>query len=332
MTATFVLALRMHRKCRGVFMRTFWSLFSETFNEYVEDKAQRLGAALAYYAAFSIAPLLVLLVGVANFIYKDDTLARIQAQISLMAGENAAEAIVATIRGINNTGGGVTATILSIATLMLGATGMFGQLQDAMNTIWEVTPKPRRLWADILRTRALSFLLVLAICFLLLGSLALTAFLANVTKYFQTMLPFTASIWPLVDFGFSFALTTMLFAAIFKILPDVHIAWRDVWLGAATTAALFAVGKIGIGLYLGRSSFTSAYGAAGSLLVLLAWVYYSAQILFFGAEFTWVYTKQYKRGLRPARGAVILTEALRIHQGIPHTGVVNEAYKDQRTA
>jgi membrane protein len=310
-------------------MRTFWSLLSETFNQWMEDKAQRLGAALAYYAAFSIAPLLVLLLTIANFIYKEDTLERVQAQVSLMAGHNAAEAILATIRGVQNTGGGVIATILSMLMLMLGATGMFGQLQDAMNTIWEVTPKPRRVWMDILRTRALSFLLVVAICILLLGSLALTAFLANVSKYFQTLLPFTASIWPLVDFTFSFALTTVLFAAIFKIMPDVNIAWRDVWLGAAATAALFAVGKIGIGLYLGRSSFTSAYGAAGSLLVLLAWVYYSAQILFFGAEFTWVYTKRYKGGLRPARGAVVLTETVRIHQGIPHTEVVNEAFQDQ---
>src|SRR5256714_5382268 len=204
----------------------------------------------------------------------------------MMAGYDAGEAIIATIRGVKNTAGGLGATIVSIITLILGATGMFGQLQDAMNTIWEVTPKPRRFWADILRTRLLSFSMVLAICFLLLVSLVLTAFLANVSKYFQELLPFTASVWPLVDFAVSFGVTTVLFAAMFKILPDVDIAWGDVWLGAAATAALFAVGKIGIGLYLGRSSFTSAYGAAGSLLVLLAWVYYSAQILFFGAEFT----------------------------------------------
>jgi membrane protein len=217
-------------------------------------------------------------------------------------------------------------------TLLVGATGMFGQLQDAMNTIWEVTPKPRRFWADILRVRLLSFLMVLAICVLLLVSLTLTAVLANVSKYFQDLLPFTGAFWPLVDIGFSFAVTTILFAAMFKILPDVYIAWKDVWLGAAATAVLFALGKIGIGLYLGRSSFTSAYGAAGSLLVLLAWVYYSAQIFFFGAEFTWVYTKRFSRRLRPARGAVFLSEDARIHQGIPHTEVVQEAYRNERIA
>jgi len=313
-------------------MGSFWRLLSETFNHWLENKAQRLGAALAYYAAFSFAPLLVLLVGVANFVYQEDTLARVQSQIALMSGDNAAEAIVATIRGVQSTGSGLVATLLSIATLLLGATGMFGQLQDAMNTIWEVTPKPRQFLVDILRTRALSFLLVIAICFLLVVSLALTAILANVSKYFQTVIPFTTSLWPLVDLSFSFALTMMLFAAIFKILPDVHIAWKDVWLGAAATAALFAIGKIGIGLYLGRGSFTSAYGAAGSFLVLLAWVYYSAQVFFFGAELTWVYAKHHQRVLLPARGAVFLTEEARIHQGIPHTDTIQKAMKKRRIA
>src|SRR5436305_2238693 len=196
----------------GARMHNFWGLLSETFNQWLEDKAPRLGAALAYYAAFSIAPLLVLLVTFVGFFYKDDSLPRIQGQIAAMAGYNAAEAIVATIRGVKNTGGSVAPTILSIVTLMIGATGMFGQLQDAMNTIWEVTPKPRRFWADILRTRLLSFSMVLAICFLLLVSLVLTAFLANVSKYFQHLLPFTAAIWPLINFAFSFAATTVLFA------------------------------------------------------------------------------------------------------------------------
>src|SRR4030095_11307951 len=142
-------------------MRTFWSLLSETFNEWLEDKAQRLGAALAYYAAFSIAPLLVLLVGIAGYFYHEDTLTKVQSQIALMAGYDAAEAFIATIRGASNASNGFAPTVLSIATLMLGATGMFGQLQDAMNTIWGVTPKPRRIWADILRTRLLSFAMVL---------------------------------------------------------------------------------------------------------------------------------------------------------------------------
>jgi membrane protein len=292
-------------------MRQFWALLSETFNEFLEDKAQRLGAALAFYAAFSISPLLILLVAIADYLYKERTLALIQSQIALMAGHNAAEAIVATIRGVNSSSDGATPTIVGILTLLLGATGMFGQLQDAMNTIWEVTPKPRQLWMDVLRTRFLSFLMVLVICFLLLVSLALSAFLATVSKYFQGMFPVAASIWPLVDFVFSFALMTMLFAAIYKILPDIDIAWRDVWLGASSTAALFTIGKIVLGLYLGRNIFASAYGAAGSLLVLLLWLYYSAQIFFFGAEFTRAYTKRFEHPVQPRRGAVFLSEMAR---------------------
>jgi membrane protein len=313
-------------------MRTLVRLLSTTYNEWLEDKVPRLGAALAYYAAFSIAPLFILLMEVVGFFYKGDTLPGIQSQISMMAGDNAAAAIVAVIRGVQSSGGTGTATILSIVTLLFGATGMFGQLQDAMNTIWEVTPKPRQFWSDILRTRFLSFLMIVAFAALMLLSLVATAFLATVSKYFQEILPFTASLWPIVDFGISFAVTTVLFAAIFKILPDVDIAWSDVWLGAAATALLFAIGKIGIGFYLGRSSFNSAYGAAGSFLVLLAWVYYSAQILFFGAEFTWVYTTQYKHRLRPARGAVSLSEEMRIHQGIPHNETVEKAFDKDRAA
>ena len=313
-------------------MSSFWTLVSEAFNEFFEDKAPRLGAALAYYAAFSIAPLLILLVAMVGFFFKGDTLVQVQTEIAVLAGDNAADAIVATIRGVKSSPGGATATVLSVITLIIGATGMFGQLQDAMNTIWEVTPKPRRIWMDVLRTRLLSFALVLAIGILLLASLFLSAFLAAASRYFQHVYPMTGPVWPLVDFGVSFAITTMLFAAVFKILPDVYVAWRDVWLGAAVTAALFAIGKIGIGLYLGRSSFASAYGAAGSFLVMLAWVYYSSQILFFGAEFTQVYTTRHGHRFRPARGARFLSDEMRIHQGIPHTKTVGETFKDKIVA
>jgi membrane protein len=313
-------------------MRPFWELLSEAFNEWTEDKATRLGAALAYYAAFSMAPLLVLFLAVVGPFFKGDTLPEVQTQIAAFAGENAAQAIVAIIRGVNGSNGASTATVLSVITLIVGATGMFVQLQDAMNTIWEVTPKPRQFWMDILRSRLLSFALVVAIGGVLLGSLFLSAFQAAASRYFEQMYPITRPVWPYVDFAVSFAITTILFAAVFKILPDVYVAWRDVWLGAAVTAALFAIGKIAIGLYLGRSSFTSAYGAAGSFLVMLAWVYYSSQILFFGAEFTQVYTARHGRGFRPARGARFLTDEMRIHQGIPHTEMVQEAFKEKKVA
>lgn len=309
-------------------------LISETFNEWVEDKAQRLGAALAYYAAFSMAPLLIIVVAVVDFLYKGTSLTYIQNQIATMIGSNAAEAVVATIRGARSSDGGFTATVIGILTLLLGATGVFTSLQDAMNTIWEVTPKPRSFWADMARSRALSFALVVAICFLLLVSLVLSAVLAAVSAYLKGMLPVLSAFWPVVDIAVSFAITTLLFASIYKILPDVEIAWSDVWIGAAVTATLFSLGKLGIGLYLGRSSFSSAYGAAGSLLVLLAWVYYSSQILFLGAEFTKVYANYYGTQFRPSRGAILLSEEARIHQGIPHFKTIQEAIKkdDSRKA
>jgi membrane protein len=313
-------------------MSGFWALVSEAFNEWLEDKVPRLGAALAYYAAFSIAPLLILLVAIVGFFFKGDSIQQVQTQIAALAGDNAAEAIGTIIHGVKSSNGGAAATIISVITLIIGATGMFGQLQDAMNTIWEVTPKPRQFCIDVLRSRLLSFALVLTIGILLLASVLLSAFLAAASRYFQHMFPMTGPIWPVADFGVSFAITTMLFAAIFKILPDVDIAWRDVWLGAAVTAALFAIGKIGIGLYLGRSSFTSAYGAAGSFLVMLAWVYYSSQILFFGAEFTQVYTIRHGHSFRPARGARFLSDEMRIHQGIPHTATVEKKFKDEKIA
>ncbi len=309
------------------------SLLSETLNKWLEDKAQRLGAALAYYAAFSIAPLLIFLIAVAGIFFEDQSMELVQAQLEQVLGESAAGAITALIQNVNsNPTSGIVATSLAVLTLILGATGVFGQLQDAMNTIWEVTPKPRRLWADVLRTRILSFTLILAICILLLASVVASAALAWASGYVQDLLPFTAGLWPVVDLAFSIAVTTVLFALIFKIMPDVHVAWNDVWLGAAATAVLFATGKIAIAFYLGRSSFTSVYGAAGSLLVLLAWVYYSAQILFFGAEFTWVYAHRKGRRFRPARGAHFLSEAQRIHEGIPHTETVQTAFKNRKVA
>ncbi len=312
-------------------MHGFWGLLSQTFNEWTEDKAPRLGAALAYYAAFSIAPLLILFVAIAGFVFEGDSWLQVQAQIAAIAGDNAAEAIAAIIRGVTSSGSGYTATVVSVITLFLGATGAFGQLQDAMNTIWEVTPKPRRFWVDILRSRLLSFVMVLAIGAVLLASLFLSAFLATASHYFQHRFPMTGPVWPFADLSLSFVTTTLLFAMIFKILPDVAIAWRDVWLGAAVTAALFAAGKIGIGLYVGRSSFKSAYGAAGSFPIFLAWVYYSAQILFFGGEFTKVYATQHGR-VRPRRGARFLSEAMRIHQGIPHSETVAKTFKGERIA
>jgi membrane protein len=306
------------------------SLISQTFSEFWEDKAERLGAALAYYAAFSMAPLLVIVIAMIDFVYDGDTSKHVQNQIAMMVGDNAAEAIIATIRGVKSSGHGVTATVISVITLIVGATGVFTQLQDAMNTIWEVTPKPRPFLRELFRTRLLSFAMVLGICFLLLISLVLSALLTAVSTYFSSMLPGTEFIWRIVDLAASFGVTMLLFTLIYRVLPDVNIAWRDVWIGAAATAVLFTIGKTLIGLYLGHSSFASAYGAAGSIMILLAWVYYSSQILLLGAEFTQVYANRYGSKLRPSRGASFLDEPARIHQGIPHRDTIQGAFGTRR--
>jgi membrane protein len=312
-------------------MKPALDLLSQTYNEWFEDKAERLGAALAFYAAFSIAPMLVIVVAVVDLFYSGDTLAYVRSQIGAVIGYNAAEAAVAMIQSVKSGEGGMTATLISLLTLFVGATLVFAQLQDAMNTIWEVQPKPRRFWWDILRMRLLSFAMVLAVCFLLLISLVISAVLAATSSYLKGLLPGTEPVWPILDFVITFGITTVLFAMIYKILPDVHIHWNDVWIGAAATAVLFTIGKILIGLYLGRSSFASAYGAAGSLVVVLTWVYYSSQILFLGAEFTQVYANSYGSKVRPARGAITMSEYARIRQGIPHQETVDKAERKMGT-
>jgi membrane protein len=212
---------------------------------------------------------------------------------------------------------GVMATILGTAALLFGATGVFGELQDSLNTIWEVKPKPGRGWRGLVQDRLLSVGMVLAVAFLLVVSLVVSATLAAVGTFVGGYVGALAPVWHAIDVLVSVAVLTALFAAIFKWLPDVHIAWRDVWIGAAVTAILFTLGKLLIGLYLGRSSVTSVYGAAGSLVILLLWVYYSAQILFFGAELTQVWANQYGSRVVPAANAEPVTEEARAQQGMP---------------
>ena len=310
-------------------MRVAWELLTATFNEWIEDKAPRLGAALAYYTVFSIAPLLVITVYIARLVYADDSLPRIQEQFTAFMGPNVANVAVAAVQGLKMHDGGGIATALSVIVLIIGATAAFGSLQDAMNTIWEVTPKPRPFIVDELRTRLISFLMVLCFCILLILSIAASAALAVVSKFFEAQYPITAMIWKFADYGLSFLLMTLVFATLYKVLPDVRISWSDVSIGAAATAVLFILGRIPLSWYLESNAMTSPYGAAGSVLVLLLWVYYSAQILFLGAEFTQVYANRYGRRVRTVRGAIWLTEASRIQQGIPHTKVIQDCLKKE---
>jgi membrane protein len=295
------------------------ALFKQTFNDWLEDKAPRLAAALAYYTLFAIAPLLIIVIAVAGLVFGAEAArGQIMAQIGGIVGESGVEAIqdiVASASEDRSTG--IAATVLGLFTLLVGATGVFGQLQDALNTIWEVKPKPRERWTDVIKERFAPFTMVVGIAFLLLVSMVVSAGVAALGEYVTTMLPGVEIAAHAATFLLSFAVITLLFAMIYKILPDAKIAWSDVWIGAAVTALLFSVGKFLIGLYIGKSSAESAYGAAGSLVVVLLWVYYSAQILFFGAEFTQVYARERGSGIRPKENAVLMTREAREQQGMP---------------
>jgi membrane protein len=311
-------------------MRKVWELISATFQEWLEDKAQRLGAALAYYAVFSLAPLLVIVVAITDRIYHGNSLDEIHYQVAGIIGINAADAVVATMRTLQSTHHTGAATTASIIVILIGATGAFGSLQDAMNTIWEVTPKPRHFILDLLRTRLVSFIMVFCFCLLLILSVAASASLAVASRYFGGLYPNTTTLWRFADYALSLILTTLVFATLYKVLPDVRLHWSDVSIGAVATAVLFELGRIPLALYLNHSTLSSAYGAAGSFMVLLAWIYYSAQILFLGAEFTQVYAKRRGARLRPVRGAVFMTEAARIHEGIPHASTIEEVRRKVR--
>ena len=279
-----------------------WELVKASLSEWLEDNAFRLGAALAYYTVFSLAPLLVIAIAIAGFVFGEEAArGRIVEQMQGLMGPEGAHAVQTMLAASRRSGTGIVATVLGVITLLLGATGAFVELQGALNTVWDVPPRQGSGLRSMVRDRLLSFALVLGIAFLLLVSLVVSAGLSAVGAFFGGALPVPASVLQAANFVFSFAVITLLFATIFKFLPDLDIAWRDVWMGAGVTSLLFAAGKWLIGLYLGTSGIASTYGAAGSLVILLLWVYYSALILFLGAEFTQVYAETY--GSRPRAAA-----------------------------
>jgi len=280
-------------------------VFKQSATEWVDDKASTLGAALAYYTAFSLAPLLIIVIAIAGLVFGEEAArGQIFEQMRGLVGDQGGQTIESMVQSASKPSQGVLATIIGVVTLLFGASGVFGQLQTSLNAIWGVEPKPGRGISGIIKDRILSFGMILVVGFLLLVSLLLTAGLAAVSKWFGDLIPGMELIGHLLNFVISFAVITLLFAMIFKFLPDVKMAWSDVWLGGAMTALLFNIGKFGLGLYLGKSAVSSSYGAAGSLIVLLLWVYYSAQILFFGAEFTQVYANKFGTHVEPAADAI----------------------------
>jgi membrane protein len=289
--------------------KTVWQLVKATFEGWSNDNATRLAAALAYYTLLSLAPLLVLAVAIAGLVFGDDAArGQIGKELSALVGPEAGAGIQTVLKHARAPEGGTWSTILGGAVLLFGASGVFGELQAALNKVWNVEPKPGRGVLGILKDRFFSFTMVMGVAFLLLVSLILSATLSAVGAYFSRLLPGGELLWQLGNTVISVAVISVLFALLFKVVPDIKVAWRHVWPGALCTALLFTIGKYLIGLYLGRASVASPYGAAGSLIVLVIWVYYAAQIVFLGAEFTRVYAEWRGARIEPSKDAVAVPE------------------------
>ena len=276
-------------------------MIQETSSAWNRHNAPRLGAALAFYTLFSLTPLLLLLVGIGGLVFgRPAAEGQLEWQVRGLVGRTGATAIQAILRGTHDTAPGVLASILGFMTLLLGASAFFVELRDDLNTIWEVPSANRSGLANlfgIVKDRLFSFGLVTAIGFLLLTSLAVGAALAALGKYAANLVPLPEALLQIANDIVWFLILTGLFAAIYKVIPDVRLEWCDVLLGAAVTSTLFTAGKLGLGIYLGKASLASTYGAAGSTVLFIFWVYYSAQIFFLGAEFTRSFAQRY--GSRP---------------------------------
>ncbi len=274
-------------------MKKLMPLFKETFASWNAHKGPQMGAALAYYTAFSLAPLVVLVVGLVS-LFVDQSMARAQlvAEISSLVGKEGGSTVESILVHSGKQEAGFWAAILGFVVLLIGASGVFAELQDSLNTIWEIPPRSRP-WLALIRERLLSFAMVFALGFLVLVSLVLSATITALGTYMKGWMPGTEAFWESANSLISLVIVTLLFAALFRFLPDVKVPWRDVWTGAIMTAALFVLGKFLLGLYIGHSAFASSYGAAGSLVIVLVWVFYSAQIFFFGAEFTRAFARQH---------------------------------------
>src|SRR5256714_6832767 len=289
------------------FFGNVFGLLKQTFLEWLQDKAPQLGAALAYYTVFSLAPLILVLLSLVGVIFRHDPAGawdKITQQMSYFLDPTAVQVVQSIAQKASQPGKSTIATIIGVALALFGASGVFGQLQDALNTIWGVKAKPGGGIWRFLRSRFLSFGMVGGICFLLLVSLILESLLKGFSHYVQSVLPGGLAIAMSVYLIFDFGVVVLLFALIFKLLPDVQIQWRDVWIGAVLTAIFFGIGKWLLGFYLGSGAAGSAYGPASSLITLLLWVYYSSQILLFCAEFTQVYADRAGRGVKPDEYAV----------------------------
>lgn len=288
----------------GQRLRVIGSVLKDTAVQWQDDQASRLAASMALYTLLSIAPLLILSIAIAGMVFGEEAArGQIGREIGTIVGPQAGAAIEALVANARAPEAGLISSIVGITVLLFGASGVFGELQTALNQIWNVKPKPGRGVRGFLRDRFFSFTMVMGVAFLLLVSLVVSAALALLTEHFNALIPWPA-LWQMINLAIGLAVTTVLFALIFKIVPDAKIAWHDVWVGAFVTALLFTLGKGLLGWYVGRSATVSPFGAAGSLVALVVWVYYSAQILFLGAEFAQVYATRFGSAIVPTENAM----------------------------
>jgi len=273
-------------------LKTWWTLVKTSVSSWLDDYAPSMGAALSYYTVFSLAPLLLIVVSVAGLVFGEEAVrGELFAQLQGLMGADAAKAIQDLLASVNKPSHGILGTLLGIALLVFGATTVFGELQDALDRIWRAPAREKGgLWS-LLRARLLSFGMILGLAFLLMVSLVLGAAISALGKWWGPAFGGWETLLQIVNLLVGFGLTTLVFAMIYKLMPRVKVEWHDVWLGALVTSLLFTIGKFLIGLYIGKSGVASGFGAAGSLVIVLIWVYYSAQIFLLGAEFTWVYAK-----------------------------------------
>ncbi len=297
--------------------KSILGLIKATFKDWTEDKASRLGAALAYYAIFSIGPILVVTIAIAGWFFGDAaSQGQVTSSLRGVLGEDSAKLIEGMLKSASSTGSGIIAGIIGLVTLLLGAMGIFGQLKDALNTIWEVEPAEGGGIMGAVKKNGLSFIMVLGAGLLLLASMLVNTLLAALGPFISQHIPGGALLWNIVNYVVTLALISVVFAAIFKFLPDARIDWKDALIGGAVTSLLFFLGQFALGLYFGFAKPGSAFGAAASLVIILVWIYYSAQILFLGAEFTQVYAGRYGEGIQPQPGARFVTEDARAQQGV----------------
>jgi membrane protein len=301
---------------KKISFKGIWEVLKNSFQGFGDDKITKMSSSLAYYTIFSMAPLLIIIISLSGiFLGQDAAEGKIYAQLTAFVGANTASQLQEMIKNASLSGKSVTAAVIGIATLVIGATTVFAQIQDSINFIWGLKPKPKRGWLKFLKNRFLSFSVIIGLGFLLLVSLSISALIDGFSNSLQAYFPkVTVVIFYIINLLITLAITTLIFGAIFKVLPDAKIKWKDVLVGSVVTAVLFMLGKFGISFYIGKSQVGSTYGAAGSLVILLLWVYYSAIILYFGAEFTKAFAVKYGSQIHPDDYAVT-TKVVEVESG-----------------